>query len=226
MKKRLIREFTEFNLMRFNSDSVQASSHVDDRQLSINAFDKHEDSIRQAMSRIGDIMYNLKGTNSYKSLRSKLALEEQDIKGLKILRIIKSETLNYDVYIAFIIGDDEYWGKIENIMSSNAVLKSEVFKDYDLYQPREWVIKTSGLIIKTIKQWLKPEGGMYRLLNDSIICYSVETGKQLKMNQGIEIELIRSYDDKIIVRYENDNYNLINDNYIYFNWWFEPILDK
>ena len=218
-----INEMTEFNLQRFSSDSVQASSHVDDRQLSINAFDKHEDSIRQAMSRIGDIMYNLKGTNSYKSLRSKLALEEQDIKSLKILRIVKSETLNYDVYIAFIIGEEEYWGKIENILSSDAVLKSEVFKDYDLYQPKEWIIKTSGLIIKTIKLWLKPDPGTYKLLNDTVICYSIETGKQLRMKDGIEIEVIRSHDDKIVIRYENDNYNLINDNFIYFNWWFEKI---
>lgn len=215
--------FTEFNLQRFNSDSVQASTHVDDPSLSTNAFDKHEDRIRQSMARVNDIMFNLKGTNAYKALRSKLALEHQDIQSLKVLRIVKSTSLLYDVYVSFRIEGEEYWGVIENILADSPKLKSEVFKDYDLYQPKEWVIKITGLIIKTIKTWLKPEPGIYKLLNDDIICYSIETGKQLKMDKGIEIELVRAYDDKIIIKYESDRYNLVGDNYIYFNWWFEKI---
>jgi hypothetical protein len=215
--------FTEFNLQRFNSDSVQASVHVDDPSLSTNAFDKHEDRIRQSMARVNDIMFNLKGTNAYKALRSKLALEHQDIQSLKVLRIVKSTSLLYDVYVSFRIEGEEYWGVVENILADSPKLKSEVFKDYDLYQPKEWVIKITGLIIKTIKTWLKPEPGIYKLLNDDIICYSIETGKQLKMDKGIEIELVRAYDDKIIIKHESDRYNLVGDNYIYFNWWFEKI---
>ena len=125
--------------------------------------------------------------------------------------------------LSFVIGEKEYWGVIENIMSSNAELESEVFKDYDLYQAKEWIIKIKGLIIKTIKEWLKPEPGQYKLVNDEIICYSIETGKQLIMDKGLEIEVVRSHSDKIIVRYENDTYNLVGDNYIYFNWWFEKL---
>lgn len=222
-QNKLILEFTEFNLQRFNADSAQASVHVDDPSLSTNAFDRHEDRIRQSMSRVNDIMFNLKGTNAYKALRSKLALEHQDIQSLKVLRIVKSTSLLYDVYVSFRIEGEEYWGVIENILADSPKLKSEVFKDYDLYQPKEWVIKITGLIIKTIKTWLKPEPGIYKLLNDDIICYSIETGKQLKMDKGIEIELVRAYDDKIIIKYESDRYNLVGDNYIYFNWWFEKI---
>lgn len=219
---RLILEFTEFNMQRLNPDSVRPSMHVDDRQLSVNAFDKHQDGIRQAMSRINDILYNLSGTNAYKNLRSKLALEDQDITSMKILRIVKSNEVNYDVYIKFTISDDEYWGVVKNIMS-NPEVQSEVFKDYDLYQSKEWIIKIKGLIIKVIKKWLKPEPGKYRLINDEVICYSTETGKMLRMERGIEIELVRSHDTKIIVKHENDYYNLVGDNYIYFNWWFEKI---
>ena len=222
-QNKLILEFTEFNLQRFNADSAQASVHVDDPSLSTNAFDKHEDRIRQSMARVNDIMFNLKGTNAYKALRSKLALEHQDIQSLKVLRIVKSTSLLYDVYVSFRIEGEEYWGVIENILADSPKLKSEVFKDYDLYQPKEWVIKITGLIIKTIKTWLKPEPGIYKLLNDDIICYSIETGKQLKMDKGIEIELVRAYDDKIIIKHESDRYNLVGDNYIYFNWWFEKI---
>lgn len=218
-----INEVTEFNLQRLNPDSVQASIHVDDPNLSTNAFDKFQDGIRQAMSRINDILYNLSGTNAYKNLRSKLALENQNIKSMKILRIIKSNNINYDAYISFIIEDNEYWGVVKNIMSANAELSSEVFKDYDLYQSKEWVIKIKGIIIKTLKIWLKPEPGIYRLLNNEIFCYSNETGKQLKMEKGIEIELVRSHSDKIIIKYKSDYYNLVGDNYIYFNWWFEKL---
>jgi len=225
MKRRnkLILEFTEFNLQRMNPDSVQASMHVDDPSLSINAFDKHQDAIRQAMSRVNDILWNLSGSNAYKNLRGKLALEDQDIKSMKVLRIVKVNGINYDVYVSFVIGENEYWGVISEILGTNPVLKSEVFKDYDLYQAKEWTIKIKGLVIKTIKEWLKPVPGRYKLLNDEVFCYSTETGKQLKMEKGIEIEVVRAHDSKIIVRHESDTYNLVGDNYVYFNWWFEKI---
>ena len=86
MKRRnkLILEFTEFNLQRFNPDSVHASTHVDDPQLSTNAFDKHEDGLRQAMSRVNDIMFNMKGNSAFSKLRGHLALEDQDIQNFKI----------------------------------------------------------------------------------------------------------------------------------------------
>jgi hypothetical protein len=225
MKKRnkLILEFTEFNMQRMNPDSVQASMHVDDPSLSINAFDKHQDAIRQAMSRVTDILHSLSGSNAYKNLRGKLALEEQDIKSMKILRITKVNGINYDVYITFVIGDNEYWGVINGILNPNPELESEVFKDYDLYQAKEWIIKIKGLIIKTIKTWMKPEPGKYRLINDEVLCYSIETGRQLKMEKGIEIDLIRPYDNKIVIRHESETYNLVGDNFVYFNWWFEKI---
>jgi hypothetical protein len=225
MKRRnkLILEFTEFNLQRLNPDSVQASMHVDDPQLSTNAFDKHQDAIRAAMSRVNDILHNLSSTPAYASLRGKLALEEQDIKSMKILRIVKENSINYDIYVSFVIGEEEYWGVIKNAASPDAELKSEVFKDYDLYQAKEWIIKIKGLVKKTVREWLKPEPGMYRLLNDEVICYSVETGKQLKMEKGIEIEVVRAYENRIVVKAEDDAYSLVGDNYMYFNWWFEKI---
>jgi hypothetical protein len=221
-KQFLLREMTEFNLQRFNSDSVQVSTHVDDPNLSLNAFDKHQDAIRSALSRVNDIMNKLTGTEAYSKLRSKLALENQDIKSMKIIRIVK-DGIYYDVYISFIIDEEEYWGVVKNIIGFNTEFKSEVFKDYDLLQIKEWVIKIKGLVIKTIKEWLKPEPGMYTLIGENVICYSTETGSQLVMDTGIEVEVVRSHSDKIIIRYDEDTYNLKGDNYIYFNWWFQKI---
>ena len=225
MKKRnkLILEFTEFNMQRLNPDSVQASMHVDDPSLSTNAFDKHQDGLRQAMSRVNDILWNLTGSNAYKNLRGKLALEDQDIKSMKILRIVKVNGINYDVYVTFVIGEKEYWGVINEILTPSPELESEVFKDYDLYQAKEWIIKIKGLVIKTIKAWMKPEPGKYKLINDEVICFSIETGRQLEMQKGIEIEVVRAYDNRIVIRHESETYNLVGDNFIYFNWWFEKI---
>lgn len=220
---RLILEFTEFNLQRFNSDSVQVATHVDNPQLSTDAFNKHQDAIRQATARINDILYNIKGTNTYSRLRSNLTLEDQDVTNIKILRIVKNNSVNYTVYLKITIKEKEYWGKIENVLGESSKFKSEVFKDQDLYQPKEWIIKTKGIVKKTIKKWLMPSPGIYKLLNDEIICYSVDTGKQLIMKKDIEIKLVRSYKDKIIISYQNNKYNLFDDNYIYFNWWFKKI---
>lgn len=218
-----INEMTEFNVQRLNKDSATpVIGGVDDPTLSLNAFDKHHDAIRQAMARVNDILVNVSGTSAYKNLRSKLSLESQDIQRLKILRIVKNN-INYDVYIVFIINEIEYWGVINNIMSTNPELESEVFKDLDINQSKEWLIKTKGILIKTIKTWLKPVPGNYILLNDEVICYSVETGKQLKMESGIEITLVRSHENKIIIKHDSDYYNLTGDNYVYFNWWFEKL---
>lgn len=222
-KNKLILEFTEFNLQRFNDTSVQASTHVDDPQLSINAFDKHQDALRTAMSRINDIMNRMADTGAYSNLRSKLAMEHQQIENLKILRITKSNNINYDVYINFTIKDTDYWGVVENLLDTEPKLKSEVFSDQNLHQAKEWIIKINGLIIKTLKEWLKPEPGKYKLLGEEVICNSTETGRQLVMSKGIVIDLVRAHSDRMLVRHENEDYILRGDNYVFFNWWFEKV---
>ena len=219
----LLREMTEFNASRLNPDSAQMSVGVDNPQLSINAFDKHEDAIRAGISRINNIMNSLSNSSSFRTLKSKFALEDQQITSLKVLRIVSADNVNYDIYISFVIDEVEYFGVIENILTNDSTFKSEVFKDDDLVQTKEWVIRTKGLIVKTLKKWLQPEDGKYKLINDHIICYSVNTGRMFRLEKDVEIELIRSYDNKIVIKYNNDYYNLVNDNFIYFNYWFLKI---
>lgn len=223
MKNKLILEFTEFNAMRLNPDSANMSISVDNPQLSINSFDRHEDSIRNGVSRINNIIHSLSNSSSFRSLKSKFVLEEQKIQSLKILRIVKIDNVNYNVYISFVVSDDEYFGVIEDILSRNATFKSEIFKNFDLVQSTEWIIRTKGILIKTIKEWLQIENGSYTLLNDEIICYSIETGRMAKITKNSNIEVVRSSDNKIVIKYNNEYYNLINDNFIYFNFWFKKI---
>jgi hypothetical protein len=79
------------------------------------------------------------------------------------------------------------------------------------------------LMIKIVRKWLEPEEGNYKLVNDNVICYSVNTGRMLRLEKNTEVEVIRSYDSKIVLKYNNDYYNLVGDNYIYFNYWFTKI---
>jgi hypothetical protein len=223
--KEFIKEsFSEFNLQRMNSDTVRPSVHVDDPSLSTNAFDKHQDMVRQALSRIGDISKSVYGSSSLSNLKSVLSLKDQDVTKLRIKRAIKSEGLNYNVYISFNIGDQEYWGVVKNIFTTPEI-KSEAFSDKNLILSTEWIVKTKGIILKLLKRWFMPQFGKYRLLSDDIKCFSLETGKMIHLKSGSEIEILKSYDNQIIFNFEGENYSLKGDDFVYFNWRFEQILD-
>lgn len=222
MKRRnkLILEFTEFNAMRLNPDSAQyPMPNVTDPNLSVNAFDKHQDAIRAGVARINSILGSLSNTRSYSDLKSKFQLEEQNIESIKILRIVKLN-INYDVYISFIIKEKEYWGKVKNILDKDPEVISELFKDVDLLQPNEWVIKIKGTINNIVKTWLIPENGEYELINNEAHCIAVNTGRLLKLECGSKINVVRTSDNKITIKYMNDYFILTGDNFIYFNWWF------
>jgi hypothetical protein len=222
-KTKLILEFTEFNAQRLNPDSAQMSIQVDNPQLSINAFDKHEDAIRAGVARINNILHTLSNSSSYRSLKSKLSLESQNIENVKILRIVKRNDVYYDAYLSFVIGEMEYFGVVKNLLGQNTEFQSEVFKDQLLLQAVEWQIKIKGLIIKTIKRWLEPEYGDYKLLNDELICYSVDSGKMIRLSKGAPIEVVKTYEDQILIKINNELFTLKGDNFIYFNWWFEKV---
>lgn len=222
-RNKLILEFTEFNAMRLNPDSTQMSVHVDNPSLSINAFDRHEDGIRAGLSKVNNILNSLSNTSSFRTLKSRFSLEEQNLSSLKVLRIVNRDNTRYDAYVSFVIDEEEYHGEIMDLLSRYPVFKSEVFKDTDLVQTKEWVIKMRGLVIKLVKMWLYPEKGKWRLLKDNVICYSGETGKEAILAKGVEVEVIRAFDNKIVILYGNQYYNLINDNFVYFNYWFEKV---
>jgi hypothetical protein len=219
----LILETTEFNLQRLNSDSGAWSMHVDDPALSVNAFDKHQDAIRAGVSRVNSILQSLSNSSAYRSLKSKFALEDQKITSMKILRMVNVDDVNYDAFISFVIDGEEYFGQVKNVLSLNPKVVSEVFFDTDLVQSEEWNIRTKGLIVKTIHTWLHPEEGKYKLLSDSLICYDNQTGEAAILKKDIEVEVTNSFDFKIIIRYNNKYYTLMNKNFVYFNYWFTKV---
>ena len=108
--------------------------------------------------RINKILKALSNSATFRYLKAKFSLQGQNVSALKILRIIQADNMNYNVYINF-----DCWegilGIIENILDTDPVFNSEVFKDMDLVQSKEWMIKIKGLLINIIKGWLSPDWG-------------------------------------------------------------------
>ena len=98
---------SEFNLSRLNSDTFNPAVQVDDSELSIDAFDKHQNNIRLGVARLNDIMKNISNISNLKNIKSYFTLSEQNVQTMKILRIVKSSEIRYDVYVSFIIKDAE-----------------------------------------------------------------------------------------------------------------------
>lgn len=224
-KLKLILEFTDFNLQRFNSDNTSVSMGLaPDKQLSVNAFDRFEDDIRVSSSRINNIMKSLTNTSAFTSLKSKINFEKQNPTSLKIIRIIPNN-VDYFIYISFIIADNEYDGVIKNILSKSPYFISNVFSDSrNLVQSEEWQIRLKGLLIQTIKKWLDIEPGKYKTLKD-IDCVNLTTGsnKTIKVGSTFEVKKTITSENKIVIKFDNDLYNLTNSNFIYFNYWFEKL---
>jgi len=215
-----IYEMTEFNLQRMNPDAGGMMPNVDNPQLSVNNFDRHEDAIRAATAKLSGLLNALSNTAQFGALKSRLSLEDQNISSMKIIRITKIDSVKYDVYVSFVIKDSEYWGKIEDILG-NAEFKSEVFKNsQELTLTKEWVIKIKGMIIKIVENWLKPEDGEYTQVNDEVYATDVNTGKIIKLEKGSKVKVLRAFDNKIILIYNNNYCQLTGDNFIYFNYWF------
>lgn len=219
-----INETSEFNLQRMVPDNApNAIWGVDNPQLSHDGYDGKQSAINNALARVNDILFKLSRTTTLNRLRSNIALESQDIQSLTIQRILKNNNVSYDVYVKFVIEDNEYWGTVSDILGHNTKVKSEVFRDSNIIQSKEWSIKIKGTIVKHIKKWLSPDPGRYKLINNEVTCYSKESGKLLKMTQGMIVDIVRSYDKEILVEYRNEYYRLVDDNFVYFNWWFEPV---
>lgn len=216
-----INENTEFNFQRMNSDPGSVATGVDNPSLSINSFDKHQNRIQQGIAILNKAMGSV--SSQISTLKSKMALEEQNISSLRVQRILSSNNVDFDVYVAFTIDEYEYWGVIERILSNYPDMVSEVFKDTDLVLSKEWVIKTKGTVIKAIREWLKVKPGRYKTLKDDIACVSNETGRYSSLDINLEVDVIRSYENKIIIKVNNELFTLTKENYIYFNWWFENI---
>jgi hypothetical protein len=220
---RRIYEFTEFNLQRMNPDRGGMMPNVDDPQLSVNAFDKHQNAIQAATSKLNGILSALSNSSGYAGLKSKLLLDDQGLTSMKVLRIAKPDNLRYDVYLEFSLGQNYYHGVVRDVLGIDPKFSSEAFRDTELVITREWVIKTKGMVIKVLKKWMHPTEGKYKCEEDSVVAVNMKTGQLSYISKGTEIEVMTSFDNQIMIKHEGDFYLLQNDSFIYFNYWFVPV---
>lgn len=221
-KNKIILEFSEFNALRFNQDSSPVSVGTTvDSSTSVNAFDRYENMIRQSTSKINSILQSLGNSSAYRDLKDRLAFSDQKPLSIKINRIIP-QGVNYYAYISFKIKDVEYDGVVKDLLNRTPQFTSNVFSDNELIQSMEWAIRLKGLIINTIKKWIIIEPGKYSLLNDSVDCFNIYKGNIKTLKKGSIIEVIKTIpnENRIIIKINNQPHNLINDAYIYFNYWF------
>jgi hypothetical protein len=224
-KRYLILEYSEFDTQRFGFETNKTLGVLpDDRQLSFDSFDKHLDNLRQANLRLNGILNGIFNTyvNNKMSIRSDY-VEGQNVSDLKILRIVKNELFFLDFYITFVINEKEYYGVIKNF-DKNPMFFSEAFKvgTPDLYVTKEWIIRTKGAIIRSIKNWLIAQRGTYLALKD-VDCFSDVSGKIITIKKGDKIEVLGVSDKQIIITYNKNRYNIRGLNYYYFNYWFKLI---
>ena len=227
--KNLILKFNDFSktekiyeFSEFSDTRAMSGGNTTDPSLSVNAFDRHEDSIRVGMSRVNNIMKSLSNSSAYRSLKSKLTFENQRPSSIKILRIIPNN-VDYYVYLTTTINEMEYDGVIKNILSKNPQLNSNIFKSENLVQSEEWEVRLKGLIVESIKKWLNSPPNTYNILNEQITCINLKTGELKTLSKGNVIEVLRTSinENKITIKHDSEVYNLTKDNFVYFNYWFE-----
>lgn len=225
-KFKLIKEFTEFNNMRLNNDSVPMSTHVDNPGLSLDGYSKFDANMRMSLSRLNDIYKNINKTNTSFNLKSGDFVTAEDIKNIKILRIYPKDDIFLNVYFTFDIDDKEYYGKIEKLNANNPKLTSEIFKDINIQGGKEWKIRIKGNLIKAIKKWLNPSVGEYIALKD-IDVFNELTGGLYLIPISSKIKVKRTIDDdQVLISFNNIDYIIKGRNFYYFNYYFSPLEDE
>ena len=224
MSKYLIREFTEFNMQRMNSDSTPMASHVDNPELSSDAYDKNVDIIRQQNVRLNNILHNVFMSSGDFKTADRKAIEDQDFTNFKIERMIL-EDIRITIYFSLVINEKEYFGVIKNYDTDSPKISCECFRDPELYQNTEWQIRIKGLIIKILNKWMAVDAGEYKALKD-VEVFDNKIGTLNKIKSGSLVNVLRSNYEEITVEVGENIYTIKGKNYCYFNYYFDPIDNK
>jgi hypothetical protein len=201
---KLILEFTEFTAQQFSNQPLN-------KQTSLNAFDKYENDKLTSNARLNDILSDVKFSDINNNVTN------IDISELKIIKMKVNNSIDLDVYITFVLDEEEYYGKITNL-KTNPIINLGVFNK--LYFDKETKIRLKGLILKTIKQWFNISPSYWNALKE-IKALEISTGIEVIIPKGGKIYVLRSLTDSIQIKYNEMICELSNLNYYYFNYWFE-----
>jgi hypothetical protein len=147
----------------------------------------------------------------------------------KILRINKNESLKLDIYISFMLEDEEFFGMYKNFNHVNpSELKCELFSDPGhKYIDDQYVIKMDNYLKNVLNKWFIPAEGEYLNLNSELRCRN-NMGENIHIKKGAIILVNMTGQDKdgdpyIKFKINDEQYVINKNDYYYFKYWFEEI---
>jgi hypothetical protein len=241
---KLIKEDSEFNQFQFGIGGMNpmgpGQGFATDPSMSI--YTSQDSPYVDYYSRISGVIANLKGmmkqifnTTDFRMSIMNIdyfAEDVEQISNFKIIRILENYSRNVDVYISFHMKDEEYFGVFKdfNKLYQKPVFKSEIFSDPRFnYINKEYKLKLENLFFKVLKNWFKPNVGIYKNLKENNILKD-EIGKEfpLKSNLIVEVIGVENETEKNIIwiKYKDTKYFINDLDYYYFNYRFEKIIQN
>ena len=164
----------------------------------------------------------------YSKIKYDYFLEDaDDLKNLKILRLVNDNNLYLDVYISFELYDEEFFGVFKKFnYIEREKLISDLFTDSEFtYIDIDYILKIDNYFYKVLLNWFKPELSEYKTLSDEFKVKD-DFGKNITLPLDAIIKIVLIDNDNnnepfIRIKYKEDFYIIDKINYYYFNYYFE-----
>lgn len=201
--------------------------HVDDRNLTNDGYDRFNLQQKTAVDRLSHMLGYLFNFSNVNILNSQII---DDLKALKILRMIRNNSGTLDIFVAFIIEEEEYYGVLWNyggMMPPEFI--SEVQRSLKLN--RDQMTRLNGLLCKCLEKYFIDCSGSYTCLTNSVRCTDyMGCDYLIKKNTKIHIlDVNLDANDLYIEIRVHISKNNVKDLYIkgldvyYFKYWFQKI---
>lgn len=202
---------------------------VDDHNMSVDGYDRFALSQQGMVKRLNDMMGKMFG-QSFPVME--LEVEELDkLEHLKILRTVRNDSGNLDIFISFVLDGTEYYGVFWNYGGTmHPEFISEIQKLHG-YIAKDKFARLQGILLRTIEKWFEDLSDSYILNNDQQLAYDY-MGHNYIIKKGTKVLYLDSNLDPnhrhIKIRVKVDRKN-VKDLYIkgldvfFFKYWFEPI---
>jgi hypothetical protein len=209
--------FQQFGLSGLNTAAVEPK----DPTLSLDAWDKHKNNLRDQFARLQGILQNVFSTYSGSYIKS-VNLNIEELTNLYIHRIYKNNVLGIDIQIKFEYENENYYGVFKNYTSSEVDFRSNILSIPIIALHPENKIKIVGILKKCLNEWFKPYEGLYKTLKD-VKVYN-DMGDIFYIEKGSVVivdEVLRENNKPIIyLLFRDKRYYLCDIDYYFFNYWF------
>lgn len=190
-----------------------------DPALSMNGYDKFKADMISQFNRLQSILRNVFSSTTYmgKSVFNFV------IEDLRVFRIFRNNNGYLDIYIKFILDDDEYMGCFRDWSSRHCKFESAVLNLTQIQIHLENKIKLIGIFKKVLTEWFIPVKNEYKTLKEVKVYDSLGNIVYIPIDSIVTVEEVVTEDDEptIILLYNNKEYTISNLDYYFFHWWFK-----